>query len=162
MVPALPGLGDNGGIIINKVMFSSKSDMWETPQEIFDALDLEFGFSVDVCATKENAKCNRYYTPEIDGLAQTWDGVVWCNPPYGRDIGSWVKKGFISSLQGAKVVMLLPARTDTRWFHEYIYGKSEIRFIKGRLKFGGSKNSAPFPSMIVIFRPRTEIEITEG
>ena len=137
------------------VMFSSNTGLWETPQEFFDKLDAEFHFDLDVCATPKNAKCKKYYTPEQDGLSQPWDGNVWCNPPYGRAVGAWVRRGFLASADGATVVMLLPARTDTRWFHEYIYGKTEIRFVKGRLKFGGSKNSAPFPSMIVIFRPKT-------
>lgn len=136
------------------VMFSSKTDLWSTPQEFFDTIDSEFHFTLDVCALPENAKCKHYFTPEIDGLSQLWNGVVWCNPPYGREIGKWVQKAYNSALNGDAdvVVMLLPARTDTRWFHEYIYNKAEIRFVKGRLKFGGSANSAPFPSMVVIFR----------
>lgn len=137
-------------------MYSSKTDLWETPQTFFDELDKEFHFTIDVCALPDNAKCATYYTPETDGLSSNWRGVVWCNPPYGREIGKWVKRGYDASQAGATVVMLLPARTDTKWFHEYIYGKSEIRFIRGRLKFGGSKNSAPFPSMVVIYRPKEE------
>ena len=121
----------------------------EHPPELYEQLNDEFHFTVDVCAIPENAKCRRYFTPEIDGLSQTWDGVVWCNPPYGRSIGKWVEK---ASSSKATVVMLLPARTDTRWFHDFIYGKAEIRFVRGRLKFGGAKNAAPFPSMIVVFR----------
>ncbi len=137
-------------------MFSSKTDLWETPQELFDRLDARFHFEVDVCATAENAKCKRYYTKEVDGLAQKWEGVCWCNPPYGREIGKWVKKAYEAALTGeAQVVMLLPARTDTAWFHDYIYGKAQICFLRGRLKFGRSKNSAPFPSMVVIFPRRT-------
>ena len=134
---------------MNDVMFSSKTDLWETPQELFDEMNREFGFQTDVCALPENAKCEVFYTPEQDGLAQEWTGVCWCNPPYGRKIGKWVKKAAESD---ATVVMLLPARTDTKWFHDYILPTAEIRFIKGRLKFGGSKNAAPFPSMICIFR----------
>lgn len=133
-------------------MFSSKTDLWETPQDFFDKLNEEFHFTLDVCALPKNAKCEKYYTPEQDGLAQPWKGVVWCNPPYGREIGSWVRRAWLSRAAGNTVVMLLPARTDTRWFHDYIYGKAEIRFVKGRLKFGGSCNSAPFPSMVVVFR----------
>ena len=140
-----------------EVMFSSKTDLWETPQDFFDDLDLEFHFDLDVCALPKNAKCGRYYTPEEDGLAQPWEGTCWLNPPYGREIGRWVKKAADSATGGATVVMLLPARTDTRWFHDYIYGKAEIRFVKGRLKFGGAKNSAPFPSMVVVFRPKMEM-----
>lgn len=131
-----------------EVMFSSASDEWAIPMEFFRVLDAEFHFTLDVCATAENAKCRNFFTVDDDALAQSWNGVCWCNPPYGRQIGVWVKKAAESD---ATVVMLLPARTDTKWFHEYIYGKAEIRFVRGRLKFGGSKNSAPFPSMIVIF-----------
>lgn len=130
-------------------MFSSKTDLWETPQALFDELNKEFGFELDACAIKENAKCDRYFTPEIDGLKQEWSGTVWCNPPYGRQIGKWVKKAAESN---ATVVMLVPSRTDTAWFHDYIYGKAEIRFIRKRLRFGGSKENAPFPSMVVVFR----------
>lgn len=137
---------------VNAVMFSSATDLWATPQDFFNKLDAEFHFDVDVCALPENAKCSRYFTPEQDGLAQQWTGKIWCNPPYGRQIGRWVKKAEESSKAGATVVMLLPARTDTKWFHKYIYGQAEVRFIPGRLKFGGAKNSAPFPSMVVIFR----------
>ena len=141
-----------------EVMFSSKSDLWGTPQEFFNALDNEFGFGLDVCATPENAKCSAYYTPEQDGLSQPWDGVVWCNPPYGKNIGKWVQKAHDENRRNNNyIVMLLPARTDTRWFHNYILGKAEIRFIRGRLKFVGSKNSAPFPSMVVVFRPKMEM-----
>ena len=136
-------------------MFSSASDLWETPQEFFNALDAEFHFNLDVCALPENAKCAAYYTPEMDGLSRPWHGRCWCNPPYGREIGKWVQKAAGSAENGALVVMLLPARTDTQWFHEHILNpKREIRFVRGRLKFGGAKNSAPFPSMVVVFRPR--------
>lgn len=133
---------------ISQALYSSKTDLWETPQYLFDTLNNEFHFDIDVCATPDNAKCVRYFTPQIDGLSQEWKGTCWCNPPYGRRIGAWVKKAAESN---ANTVMLLPARTDTAWFHNYIYGKAEVRFIRGRLKFGDSKNSAPFPSMIVIF-----------
>lgn len=135
---------------INKGLFTSKTDMWATPQEFYDKLNEEFGFELDVCATPDNAKCEQYYSPEVDGLQQEWTGVCWMNPPYGRVIGKWVKKAYESSLNGATVVCLLPARTDTKWWHEYCM-KGEIRFVKGRLKFGDSKNSAPFPSAVVIF-----------
>lgn len=126
------------------LMFSSKTDKWETPQDFFDELNREFGFSLDVCALPENAKTTRYYTPEQDGLAQPWEGVVWCNPPYGRQIGKWVERAVLAAKSGVVVVMLLPARTDTKWFHEYIYGKAEIRFVRGRLRFGGAANPARF------------------
>lgn len=136
------------------VMFSSKTDLWATPQDFFDEMDKEFSFTLDVCALPENAKCKVYYSPEVDGLTQPWNGRVWCNPPYGREIGKWVRNAYLATASGSAevVVMLLPARTDTRWFHEYIYQKAEIRFVKGRLKFGGCLNSAPFPSMVCVFR----------
>ena len=124
--------------------------MWATPQAFFDELNKEFGFELDVCALPENAKCEKYYTPEIDGLKQQWRGICWMNPPYGREIGAWMEKAYESSLEGATVVCLVPARTDTRWFHDFAM-RGEIRFIKGRLKFGDSKNSAPFPSAVVVF-----------
>jgi phage N-6-adenine-methyltransferase len=132
---------------MNNGLFTSSTDEWATPQEVFDALNAEFNFTLDPCATPENAKCKKFYTREEDGLSKSWKGeTVFMNPPYGREIGKWVAK--ISQEGG---VALLPARTDTRWFHDHIYNKAEIRFIKGRLKFGGSKNSAPFPSMICVF-----------
>lgn len=132
-------------------LFTSNTDDWATPQDFFDKLNDEFHFDVDVCASDSNHKCEKYFTKEQDGLNQPWHGFVWCNPPYGREIGKWVKAVAEHSGGG---VMLLPARTDTRWFHDYIYGKADIRFIRGRLKFGGSKNSAPFPSMIAIFKKK--------
>ncbi len=133
------------------VHFSSKSDDWETPQALFDALCREFNLKRDVCASSENKKLPAYWSALDDGLKQDWsDQRCWMNPPYGRAIGKWVQKA--SQGGAAVVVALLPARTDTRWFHEFIYNKAECRFIKGRLKFGKCKNSAPFPNMIVIFR----------
>ena len=134
--------------MITTGLFTSNTPEWATPQDFFDKLDEEFHFDLDVCATPENAKCEKYFTKDDDGLSQQWGGVVYCNPPYGREIGKWVKK--CSEYEGESV-MLLPARTDTRWFHDYIYGKAEIRFIKGRLKFNDGKNPAPFPSMVVVF-----------
>lgn len=137
------------------VMFSSATGEWATPQDFFDELNDEFGFDIDVAATAENTKCANFYDKTQDGLSKPWDGVVWCNPPYGREIGKWVRKAYEENKrENNYIVMLLPARTDTKWFHDYIYGKAEVRFIKGRLKFGGSKNSAPFPSMVVIFNSR--------
>lgn len=135
------------------VHFSSKTDMWATPIDFFEELNDEFHFTTDVCATADNAKCKNFFSPEINGLDQDWVGVCFMNPPYGREIGNWVVKAYDENRKnGATIVALLPARTDTRWFHDFIYGKTEVRFIKGRLKFGGSKNSAPFPSMVVIWR----------
>lgn len=135
---------------MNNVHFSSNTDVWETPQEFFEELNREFHFETDVCALPSNAKCDRFFSPETDGLAQEWFGRCWCNPPYGRQIGKWVEKAATSE---ALTVMLLPARTDTTWFHDHCLGR-EIRFIRGRIKFGGAKYNAPFPSMIVIFDGR--------
>lgn len=143
---------------MNNVHFLTGKDDWETPQELYDKLDEEFGFTLDPCATKENAKCAKYYTLQEDGLAQNWAGeIVFCNPPYSRrgknkpGQEDWIKKCYDEAQKGAKVIALLPARTDTRAFHSYIYHKAEIRFIRGRIKFGGAKNSAPFPSMLAIW-----------
>jgi site-specific DNA-methyltransferase (adenine-specific) len=140
--------------MLNQALFSSANEVWATPQDFFDKLNDEFGFNLDPCALPENAKCEKFYTPEIDGLTQNWGGHrVFCNPPYGRKLKEWVKKCYDESKKpGTLVVMLIPARTDTSFFHDYIYHKAkEIRFVRGRLKFGGAKNSAPFPSMVVVF-----------
>lgn len=139
---------------MTSVHFSSKTSEWATPQALFDELNNEFQFTLDPCATKENHKCETYFDEEIDGLKQSWGGyIVFCNPPYGRVLKDWVKKATDESKKSrTTIVMLIPARTDTSYFHDYIYGKAEIRFIRGRLKFGDSKNSAPFPSMIIIFK----------
>jgi phage N-6-adenine-methyltransferase len=134
------------------IHFSSDRMDWGTPQDFFDRLNAEFHFTLDVCATAENAKCGSYFTPEVDGLKERWDGYrCWMNPPYGREIGKWMKKAWDESCKGALVVCLVPARTDTAWWHEYAM-KGEIRYLRGRLKFDGHKNSAPFPSALVIFR----------
>ena len=135
-----------------EVMWSSATEKWETPQNIFDTLDKQFNFTLDPCATPENAKCKLYYTKKENGLAKSWVGhSVFMNPPYGREIGKWVKKAWLSGVNSnTRVVCLLPGRTDTKWFHKYCT-QGEIWFIRGRLKFGGNKNAAPFPSMIVIF-----------
>lgn len=146
--------------MVSKTLFSSETTEWETPQWLFDQLNAEFHFTLDVCAISENAKCPRYFTPEINGLSQSWAGeVCWMNPPYGRGIELWVEKAYKESLNGATVVCLLPARTDTKYYHRFIWDKEknrpregvEVRFLEGRLKFGGAKNGAPFPSMIVVF-----------
>lgn len=136
---------------MNNVHYSSKTPEWETPQWLFDDLNKEFALNVDVCATSQNRKCADYFGVADDGLSMDWKGLrCWMNPPYGRQIGRWVEK---AAEGGAEIVVtLLPARTDTRWFHDHIYGKAEIRFLKGRLKFSGHKWNAPFPNMVVIFR----------
>lgn len=163
------------------LMFSSKSDLWCTPKDLFESLNKEFNFNLDVCATDKSKKCQRFYSVQDDALSVNWwtptGTIAFCNPPYGRSIGKWVKKchdegSFQDSYYGCeKVIMLIPSRTDTKWFHDYILGKSEIRFIKGRLKFinledkekftkQGTENKispAPFPSMIIIFGNKPQI-----
>lgn len=136
-----------------KVMFSSNSDEWATPQWLFDELNKEFDFTLDPCATEENHKVSSYLTKEDNSLEISWGGQrVFCNPPYS-EIDKWVEKAYRETRNdNTLVVLLIPSRTDTRYFHNYIYQRSEIRFVKGRLKFGDSKNTAPFPSMVVIFR----------
>jgi phage N-6-adenine-methyltransferase len=133
------------------VHFSSASDEWATPQLLFDELDQIFGgFTLDPCATPENAKCSCFFTRADDGLLKSWTGKVFMNPPYGRQIGRWVRKAWEESLGGTLVVCLLPARVDTRWWHEFAR-KGHVHFLRGRLKFGSARNSAPFPSAIVTF-----------
>jgi len=149
----MPNNVPNMRIFNRKTMFSSRSSEWETPQELFEELDRIFDFTLDVCATPENAKVpSNYYTREDDGLTQDWGGHrCWMNPPYGRKIGGWVRKAYQESLKPDTIVVcLLPARTDTKWFHDYCT-KGVIWFLKGRLRFSGHKHPAPFPSMIVIF-----------
>ena len=136
--------------MLNNWLFTSKTDLRATPQSFFDILNQEFNFNLDPCATDENHKCDKYFTEKDNWLEQNRDNQnVFVNPPYWKTISKRVEKAYLA--RGGVVVMLLPARTDTRYFHNYIYNKSEIRFIKWRLKFWDSKNSAPFPSMIVIF-----------
>ena len=140
-------------LIVSQALFSTGKNDWATPQELFDELDAEFHFTLDPCATPETAKCAKFYTEKDNGLVQDWTGeTVFCNPPYSdQQQTEGVRKCYEHGLRGGVAVMLIPARTDTKRFHEYIYGKAEVRFIKGRLKFGGCENSAPFPSMIVVF-----------
>lgn len=134
-------------------MLSQKSDEWATPQATFDALNREFRFTLDAAASSENAKCPRFFTQADNGLIQDWSGeTVWCNPPYSQ-LAAWIRKAYEESRRGASVVLLIPARTDTRAWHDYIMPHATVRFIRGRLKFGTAKSSAPFPSAIVIFSP---------
>ena len=141
--------------MLNDCLFSSASAEWETPQNLFDELNEQYHFTLDPCSTDENAKCEKHYTKKQNGLKQDWTGeTVFCNPPYGREISGWVKKCYEHFMGGGTAVMLIPARTDTKWFHEYVYGKAEITFLRGRLHFNNSKWNAPFPSMIVTFRKR--------
>ena len=133
--------------MLNRGMLSSATDLWETPQDFFDQLDKEFDFDLDTCALEGNAKCTNYYTPEQDGLSLPWTGTVWCNPPYGRQIGKWVEKAARSAAEGATVVMLLPARTDTRWFHKYIYTKKQRSVLfPGGLSLVAAKVTHRFPA----------------
>jgi phage N-6-adenine-methyltransferase len=142
-----------------EVHYSSKTDDWATPQDFFDALDEEFGFDLDPCASASNKKCNKHFSLEENGLEQDWgQSTVFMNPPYGREIKDWMKKAYESSMNGATVVCLVPARTDTKWWHSYAM-QGEIRLIKGRLKFGNAKNNAPFPSAIIVFGKGRENKI---
>ena len=134
------------------VHYSSHSHEWSTPDDFYRELDREFHSTLDPCATKENAKCRRFFTKYKNGLIQDWsDHVVFMNPPYGHQIKYWMRKAYQESLRKATVVCLVPARTDTKWWHEYAM-RGEVRFVKGRLKFGNSKNNSPFPSAVVVFR----------
>jgi phage N-6-adenine-methyltransferase len=156
----LPITEDHADAIIkvwaDNIIFSSKSGEWSTPQDFFDTMDKEFSFDLDAAATEENKKCPQYLK---DALSVCWSDFgksIWCNPPYGRGLGEWFKKAREAS-ERATVVMLVPARTDVAWFHDHVYHVAdEIRFIRGRLKFGGQKNSAPFPSMLIVYGKRTK------
>jgi site-specific DNA-methyltransferase (adenine-specific) len=139
---------------MNPALFSSQRQDWETPQALFDELNAEFGFTVDVCATPRNAKCAFFFSPEQDGLAQDWERrVCWMNPPYGRQISAWIDKALRQRAKGATIVCLVPSRTDTRWFQKCIDAGCEIRFLPGRLKFAGAQHPAPFPSAVIVMRP---------
>ena len=154
---------------INPGLYSSASGEWETPQEFFDKLDEEFGFTLDPCATPENKKCINFFSKFEDGLASRWcmmsgeligGGAIFVNPPYGREIGKWIAKSYNESrYEGSVIVMLIPARTDTAWWHNYVMKACEVRLIRGRLKFtrpDGHQASAPFPSAVVVFRSSCE------
>ena len=139
------------------IHFSSKSNEWTTPIDFYNQLNKEFNFTLDPCCTKDNAKCNKFYTKDDDGLSKDWSNeIVFMNPPYGREIKYWGRKAYIESLKGAVVVCLIPARTDTIYWHDYIFPHAkDIRFLKGRLRFvKGNKigDAAPFPSAVVIFK----------
>src|SRR5699024_65868 len=136
-----------------KVHISSKTNEWNTPDDLYNIIDKEFNFTLDPCTNGLNNKCEKFYTEKENGLIQDWSkDIVFMNPPYGRQISQWVEKAYNESLKGSKVVCLIPSRTDTNYWHDFIFNKaSEVRFIKGRLKFGDSKNSAPFPSAIIVY-----------
>jgi len=144
--------------MLSQALFSSTKEEWETPPEFFKELDSKFWFTLDPCATKKNAKCDRFFTKEVDGLRQDWSSErVFMNPPYGRTIGKWMEKAWESVCAGATVVCLVPARTSERWWHAWVEGKAtEIRFVKGRLRFVGAKHTAPFPSVVIVYRPGAE------
>lgn len=140
------------------VHYSSKTVEWSTPQPLFDRLNAEFAFTLDAAATKENAKCARFYTKAENGLFQPWDDeCVFVNPPYGHTVGKWVEK--MATGNARVCVGLLAARTDTQWFHNYVVHCTEVRFLKGRLKFGGSFYPAPFPLMICVWHPGMDKDI---
>lgn len=137
----------------NRTIFRSQTCRWNTPECLFDELNQEFGFQLDVCADDDNAKCERYYTAEDDGLLMPWANVNWCNPPYGNRIQDWLQKALREQAKGKTTVVLIPARTDTRWFHAFVLGQEcEIRFIKGRLRFSAATQNAPFASMLLIYK----------
>ena len=137
-----------------RVYWQSTTDLWETPQNFFDELDREFHFTLDVCAIQINTKCDRFYSPEQDGLLQDWSGeICWMNPPYGLILRQWTQKAYESSKAGSTVVCLLPVRSDTKWWHGYVLPYAEIRYLEKRLKFGGSPHNAAFPCAVAIFRP---------
>jgi site-specific DNA-methyltransferase (adenine-specific) len=142
--------------MVDEVMFSTSKDEWETPQDLFNALDARFGFSLDAAATALNAKHNRYYTKEDDALAQEWGSVTWCNPPFGKGdklADLFVAKGHQEAMKGKTVVMLLAARTDTARWHDHIMGYAdEVHLIRGRLKFKGGEHVAAFPSCVVVWQ----------
>lgn len=143
--------------MIGQAIYSSASVEWATPPAFFDALDAEFHFTLDVCATPLNAKCAKFYSPVEDGLSMPWSGVCWMNPPYGKCVDKWLAKATAEATRGVTVVALLPSRTCTRWWHKYVEPilaglvPGEVRFQKGRLKFGGGKQGAPFPSVLIVF-----------
>jgi len=148
----------------NKILYSSKSEEWETPQDLFDRLDNVYHFKLDACATKTNRKCQVFFSKADNGLLQDWTPFerVWLNPPYGRPIGAWMRKAYEESQKGCLVACLVPARTDTRWWHEHVLDKGCVTFVRGRLKFkrtdsktGAPLYPAPFPSAIVIYQPDT-------
>ena len=152
---------------MNNVHYSSETNEWATPEDVYLALHREFDFTLDPCCTHDNAKCERHFTLTEDGLSRDWGReIVFMNPPYGREIILWMQKAYESSLKGATVVCLVPAHTDTKWWHDFAMN-GEIRFLRGRIKFKGpdtlhrfmasKTTSAPFPSAVVVFRPHNSV-----
>lgn len=148
--------------MLNDSLFSSAKVEWGTPQKLFDKLNNEFHFTFDVCADSTNHKCYQYYDEAINGLTQPWTGTIWMNPPYGRGIHEWVAKAFNTSQEGHTCVCLLPVRSDTKWWHNYVMKASEIRLLNKRLTFEGGTNKAPFPAAIVVFSPDNSITFCTG
>jgi len=142
---------------MNEGMYSSKDTVRETPPDFFERLDREFHFDRDVCAIAANTKCETFFSPEDDALQQDWIGTCWMNPPYGREIGKWLQKDYEEAQKGAVVVCLLPSRTDTRWWHDWVMRAKEVRLVKGRLTFVGCASAAPFPSAVVVFTKRSRL-----
>jgi len=133
---------------LNPALYSSATDEWPTPQAFFDELNRRHRFTLDPCATPANAKCSTFFTKEQDGLAQDWGTHrVFCNPPFSRQIGAWARKCFEASQAAALVVLLAPCRTDTEWWHDWVEGKADVEFVRGRLRFGAATENAPFPVM---------------
>ena len=148
---------------MDNVHYSTNSNEWETPKELYDLLNGRYGpFTLDPCATKANAKCSKFYTKNNDGLRKSWaDEVVFMNPPYGREIGRWIEKAYRESRSGVqRIVCLIPARTDTTYWHNYIMKASEILFVRGRIRFVGGKYPAPFPSAVIIFDSRKDLIVS--
>jgi phage N-6-adenine-methyltransferase len=142
-----------GCAVLNNSLYASAKSDWETPPAFFNSLNAEFSFTLDACATKSTAKCKMFLSPEVDALSLEWSGIVFLNPPYGRGIGRWIKKARQEASAGrACVVCLVPARTDTKWWHDFCMTADEIRFLTRRLTFAGASNKATFPAAIVIFR----------
>jgi site-specific DNA-methyltransferase (adenine-specific) len=144
-------------MVIHRALFSSARTNWETPPALFAFLDREFRFTLDVCATRATRKCRGFFTPIDDGLRQRWTGSCWMNPPYGRAIARWVRKAYAESRRGARVVCLLPVRTDTAWWQDIVMRAASIRLLRGRITFVGAASPAPFPSAVVIFDHRRRI-----
>jgi len=147
--------------MIHRTLYASRSEDWETPQHLYDRLDAIFAFALDACAAPSNAKARAFFTRAEDALAQDWApyGRVWLNPPYGREIGRWMAKAYEESRKGALILALVPARTDTRWWHASVSGKALVTFLPGRLKFlrdGQSLSPAPFPSALLLYPPSVE------
>lgn len=131
--------------------FESATVEWPTPDSLWKPLHDEFAFTLDVAANAENAKCHRFFTQEMDGLSQSWSGVCWMNPPYGRELAKWIKKAHDAMTEGVTTVCLIPSRTNTGWWHDYVM-KGEVRFVRGRPKFGNANQGLPWPLAIVVFR----------